>query len=313
MATFSMPAYLKILVYLGVAVMAGALVAPPVFWLGQSLAAAGTSDWLAGFPFHRVLSRCLQVSLIVLLWPALRWIGLRRLSELGLRSNPVAWRDLAAGFACAVFSVGLLLGVLLVGGFSVLRADPNITALARIAGTAAVVSVVEEAVFRGVILGICLWGLRANAAILVSSLVFVVMHFVKPAKIALAPDQISWFSGLAETFNFAAGLPSIAVLFFGAASLFVAGWILGRATIATASLWLAIGLHAGWIFGVQTTNLFFKSSLVEASAHLPWVGPSLVSGAVPTGLLPLAGLLLAGWLGHLYLRHAFRPAVPRVA
>ena len=308
-----MPAYLKILAYLAVAVTAGALVAPPVFWLGQSLAASGTSDWLAGFPFHRVLSRCLQVSMVVLLWPALRWIGLRRLSELGLRSNSVAWRDLAAGFACAVFSVGLLLGVLVFGGFSVLRADPNVAALLRIIGTATVVSVLEEAVFRGVILGVCLWGLRANAAILVSTLVFVVMHFIKPAKTALAPEQVTWLSGLAETLNFAAGLPSMAVLFFGAASLFVAGWILGRATINTASLWLAIGLHAGWIFGVQTTNLFYKSSLAEASAHLPWVGPNLVSGAVPTGLLPLAGLVLAGWLARLYLHHAFRPAVPRVA
>ena len=308
-----MPAYLKIVVYLGVAVAAGALVAPPVFWVGQSLATTGNSDWLAGFPFHRVLSRCLQVSLILLLWPALRWIGLRRPSELGLRRNPVAWRDMAAGFACAVFSVGLLLGVLVVFGFSVPRVDPDNAALARITGTAAVVSVVEESVFRGVILGVCLWGLRAKPAILVSTLVFVVMHFVKPAKTALAPDQVAWFSGLAETLNFAAGLPSMAVLFFGAASLFVAGWILGRATVDTASLWLAIGLHAGWIFGVQTTNLFYKSSLAEASAHLPWVGPSLVSGAVPTGLLPLAGLVLTGWLTRLYLRHAFRPAVPRVA
>ena len=308
-----MPAYLKILTYLGVAIAAGALVAPPVFWLGQSLAASGNSDWLAGFPFHRVLSRCLQVSLIVLLWPALRWIGLRRPSELGLRRNPVAWRDLAAGFAFAVFSVGLCLGVLVVAGLSVPRADPNFAALARIAGTATVVSVLEEAVFRGVILGVCLWGLRANAAILVSTLVFVVMHFVKPAKTALAPEQVTWFSGLAEALDFAAGLPSTSVLFFGAASLFVAGWILGRATVDTASLWLAIGLHAGWIFGVQTTNLFYKSSLAEASARLPWVGPSLVSGAVPTGLLPLASLVLAGWLAHLYLSHVFRPAVPRIA
>jgi membrane protease YdiL (CAAX protease family) len=308
-----MPAYLKILTYLGVAIAAGALVAPPVFWLGQSLAASGSSDWLAGFPFHRVLSRCLQVSLVVLLWPALRWIGLRRPSELGLRRNTVAWRDLAVGFACAVFSVGLVLAVLVFCGFSVPRTDPNFAALGRIVGTATVVSVLEEAVFRGVILGVCLWGLRANAAVLVSTLVFVVMHFVKPAKTALAPDQVTWFSGLAETLNFAAGLPSTAVLFFGAASLFVAGWILGRATVDTASLWLAIGLHAGWIFAVQTTNLFFKSSLADASARLPWVGPNLVSGAVPTGLLPLAGLLLAGWLARLYLRHAFRPAVPRAA
>lgn len=306
-----MPAYLKILVYLATALTAGALVAPPVFWLGQSLAAAGVSDWLAGFPFHRVLSRCLQVSLIVLLWPALLWVGLRRPSELGLQSNPVAWRDVAVGLFFAVFSVALLAAVLFVSGFSVARPDPNAGALGRIIATAAVVSLIEEGVFRGVILGICLWGLRANGAILVSTMVFVLMHFIKPAKTALAPEQVRWFSGLTETLNFTAGLPSAWVLLFGAASLFAAGWILGRATVATASLWLAIGLHAGWILGVQTTNLFLKPAVANAAGQLPWVGPNLVSGAVPTGLLPLSGLLLAGLLARLYLLHVFRPAVPR--
>jgi membrane protease YdiL (CAAX protease family) len=206
-----------------------------------------------------------------------------------------------------------LAGVLLFLGFYGPRPDPNTAALGRIVGTAAVVSVVEEAVFRGVILGVCLWGLRSNGAVFVSTLVFVIMHFVKPAKAALAPDQVRWFSGLAETLNFAAGLPSAWVLVFGAASLFVAGWILGRVTVATASLWLPIGIHAGWILGVQTTNLFLKPSVADAAGLLPWVGPSLVSGAVPTGLLPLAGLALAGLLTRLYLHHVFRPSSPQVA
>lgn len=306
-----MPAYLKILAYLSTAILAGALVAPPVFWLGQWLAAGGISDWLAGFPFHRVLSRCLQVSLIVLLWPALRWVGLRRPSDLGLRHNVVGWRDVASGFLVAVSSVALVAAVLFFGGFLVLKPDPNTAALGRIIGTAVTVSIVEEGVFRGVILGVCLWGLRAKGAILVSTLVFVVLHFIKPAKTAVAPEGVRWFSGIAETLNFAAGLPSAWVLVFGAASLFVAGWILGRVTVDTASLWLAIGLHAGWILGVQTQNLFFKPSVPTAADNLPWVGPSLVSGAVPTGLLPLAGLLLAGWLAHLYLGHVFRPATAR--
>lgn len=307
-----MPSYLKIPAYLLVAVVAGGLVAPPVFWLGQSLAASGTSDWLADFPFHRVLSRCLQVSLVILLWPALRWIGLRRPSDLGLRRNPVAWRDLGAGLVFALLTTGLLACVLVWSGFHLTRAEPDVAVLGRIVGTAAVVSLIEEAVFRGVILGVCLWGLRPRLAILVSTLLFVVVHFIKPAKTALAPEQVRWFSGLAETLGFAAGLPSLWVLFFGAASLFVAGWILGRAAFETASLWLPIGLHAGWIFGVQTTNLFLKPGTPD-EIQLPWVGPGLVSGAVPTGVLPLAGLLLAGWMTQLYLRHVFRPTFPRAA
>jgi len=303
-----MPAYLKIPVYLIVAIVAGALVAPPVFWLGQFLSSSGVSDWLAGFPFHRVLSRCLQVSLIVLLWPALRWIGLRRPSDLGFRPNPVPLRDLLAGLIFALVTTALLAGVLFVLGFLSLRANPDLPVLARIFGTAAVVSVVEEVIFRGVILGVCLWGLRPRGAILVSTLIFAALHFIKPSKAVLEPDQVQWFSGLAETLGFAAGLPSPWILFFGVASLVMVGWILARAAVDTASLWLPIGLHAGWIFGVQATNLFFKSGTADAAGQIfPWVGPSLVSGTVPTGVLPLACLALAGWLVRLYQRHVFRP------
>jgi len=304
-----MPAYLKIIIYLAVSLAAGAAVAPPVFWLGQTLASSGISDWLAGFPFHRVLSRCLQVSLVVLLWPTVRWIGLRRISALGLRRNPVLGRDIVFGLLLGAAGVFLVSIVCFGLGFFSWRDEPALGSLGRIVLTAGAVSLVEEAVFRGVVLGICLWNLSARGAIAVSSVLFAAVHFLKPAKTRIAPDAVQWSSGYTELFSFAGALPSTAVLFFGLASLFVAGWILGRATLRTHSLWLAIGLHAGWVFGVQTSNLFLRSTSAEPTGFLPWVGPSLVSGAVPTGLLPLAGLLLAGWLVRLYLKHVFRPAV----
>lgn len=304
-----MPAYLKIVLYLIVALAAGAAVAPPVFWAGQAMASSGVTDWLAGFPFHRVLSRCLQVSLIVLLWPTVRWVGLRRLTGLGLRANPVAGRDVAAGLIFGIACVFLVSATGLLAGLYEWRAEPDLAKLGRIVLTAGAVSLVEEAVFRGVILGVCLWNLPARSAIAVSSALFALLHFLKPAKTRLPPESVQWFTGFSELFSFAGALPSVAVLCFGLASLFVAGWILGRSTLRTHSLWLAIGLHAGWVFGVQTTNLFLRSCATDPSGFLPWIGPALVSGAVPTGILPVAGLLLAGWLVHFYLKHVFRPAL----
>jgi membrane protease YdiL (CAAX protease family) len=306
-----MPAYFKVLIFLFSALFAGALVAPPVFWAGQQLATWGVSDWLAGFPFHRVLSRCVQISFLVLLWPALRWIGLRRPSDLGLQRNPVALRDALAGVILASLCVALVAATGWFLGFSVLRPEPNVGALGKIFLTAGAVSVIEEVVFRGIILGICLWNLSARAAVFASSLLFAVVHFLRPAKTGLSADAVNWWSGFSELLSFAGNLPVFVVLLFGFASLLVAGWILGDSTVRTRSLWLGIGLHAGWILGVQSGNLFLKPSVAEAASLLPWVGPSLVSGSVPTGLLPLAGLLLAGWLARLYLLYVFRPAVPR--
>lgn len=307
-----MPAYLKVLLYLVVSFSAGALVAPPIFWAGQALADAGISSWLAGFPFHRVLSRCIQVSGVVLLWPALRWIGLRRLSELGLQRNPRAAADTVAGLVLSVSMVVLLAGVYLAAGMFELRAGPDWGALGRIVLTAVVVSGLEEAVFRGVVLGLCLWTLPRRGAILVTTLLFVAVHFVKPAKTAIAGDAVRWSSGFSEALRFTDGLPGGWLLLSGAASLFVAGWILGSAAVRTKSLWLPIGLHAGWILSQQSTGVFLRAVPKDAAVLLPWAGPNLVSGAVPTGLLPLAALLVTGMLVGFYLRNVFRPSSPGI-
>lgn len=302
-----MPAFLKILVYLLFVLVAGALVAPLVFWIGQGLAASGTSGWLAGFPFHRVLSRCFQVSAIVLLWPALRWVNLRRMSELNLRRNRVALPDTVFGFMVALGLLALLCGVYVLAGWFSFRPDPDWARLGRIALTAAAVSGIEEAIFRGVVLGVCLWSLPRRGAVMVTTLFFVVVHFIKPAKSAIAPSEVTWTSGFTEALNFVNGLPDFWLLVYGVASLFVAGWILGMAAVRTKSLWLPIGLHAGWVFGQQSSGVFLAPVPEDAAQLLPWVGPNLVSGAVPTGLLPLAVLLLTGFLVQVYLRYVFRP------
>jgi membrane protease YdiL (CAAX protease family) len=308
-----MPAYLKIPVYLVAVLAAGGLVAPWVFWGGQALAAAGATDWLAKFPFHRVLSRSVQVSALVLLWPALVWIGLRRVKDLGLQRNRSAGRDLAAGLVLAVGIVALLAVIYLFAGWFVLRPDPEWSKLGRIVLTAIAVGGIEELIFRGVILGLCLWSLRPTAAIAVSSLLFAVLHFLKPARSSLQAGEVHAWSGWTELLNFTAAWPEPGVLAGGMVSLFVAGWILGSATVKTHSLWLPIGLHAGWVFAQQTSQLFLRPAAGETSDLWPWVGPNLVSGAVPTGILPLAALVLTGALVGLYLRHVFRPVATRVA
>ena len=226
------PAFGKILAYLAVVFLAGCLVAPPIFWAGQALEAVGITDWLAKFPFHRVLSRCLQVSALVLLVPVLRWIGLRRPSDLHLSRNPRSASDLAAGLALSVALVAAVALLSLAAGWSEARPEALWSGLLRIVPTAAVVSVVEELVFRGVVLGILLWSLPRTVAIAWTTVLFVVVHFIKPAKSAIAADAVHWWTGFAEALRFADGLPAAGVLFFGAASLFAAGWILGSAAVA---------------------------------------------------------------------------------
>jgi hypothetical protein len=68
--------------------------------------------------------------------------------------------------------------------------------------------------------------------------------------------------------------------------------LLAAVTLKTQSLWPAIGLHAGWILAQQGFLAVVRFRVKPEDAMLPWIGPNLVSGAVPTGIIPVAVLLI---------------------
>ena len=75
------------------------------------------------------------------------------------------------------------------------------------------------------------------------------------------------------------------------------GVVLAYARIRTASLWLPVGLHIGWVFGVG----MFKAAtwpVVGLPEAMRWlVGMSLLEG-----LLPLSVIIATGMLVHLMTR-----------
>jgi membrane protease YdiL (CAAX protease family) len=77
-------------------------------------------------------------------------------------------------------------------------------------------------------------------------------------------------------------------------TLFLVGWILADARIQTRSLWLPIGLHAGWILASGTLNKLADLQVVL----LPWLGRNLLVGIVPLGVGCLTWLIMRGWLKY---------------
>ncbi|MEI8310658.1 MAG: hypothetical protein WCH98_07875, partial [Verrucomicrobiota bacterium] len=108
----SNPVILRVLAYLLGVILLACLLAPPLYWAGTALADRGVLPFLNGFPFHRYFSRCIQISALLMLWPAFRWIGIRRIGELGIDRNPLWRRDLLAGLAIAFIPVVALAGVM---------------------------------------------------------------------------------------------------------------------------------------------------------------------------------------------------------
>jgi len=280
----------KILIYFATVVVIAALIAPPVFWAAHGLAAHSIFPSLAAFPFYRFFSRLTQVVAFVLLIPLLFWLRIKSPKEFGLERNPYAGRDLVAGLLLAVLAIGVLGGIYIGCDFFRIRKEPDFGQLPIIFLRAGVVSVLEEFLFRGLLLGLAVkaWGRLPGLAGI--SAFFATVHFIKPTKVPVA--EIEWWSGFAQLQHIFGNAPSPALFVLGFASLFFAAWILGIAVLRTHSLWLPIGFHAGWILGQQGLLWLAKYRVNPPDSLLPWVGQNVVSGAVPTGLIPLGALLL---------------------
>ena len=294
----STPVILRLLAYFSGVLLLACLFSPPLFWAGTALAERGVLPFLDGFPFHRYFSRCIQVAALLMLWPAFRWIGIHRLGELGIERNPYWRRDLLAGLAIAIIPVVILAAGCLAFDVYRLKKVIPLVGFVRILATAGVVAVLEEFLFRGVLLGLCLRSMRPAAAVLVSSAAFAVVHFLRVAKSASEP-AVGWLSGFAQLPLAFSGSPPWPLLEWGMLSLLLAGILLAVATLRTRSLFLPVGLHAGWIVGQQGLQWIAKFRAKPPEAFLPWVGPNLVNGAVPTGLIP-AGVLLFTMAAAIY-------------
>jgi membrane protease YdiL (CAAX protease family) len=294
---------LRLLAYPLAVVLLACLISPPLYWVGNFLSGAGILPIVEGFPFHRYFSRSVQISALLLLWPAFRWVGIRSLSVLGIDKNPRWKRDLAVGFVLAFLPVLALGAGYFFSGVYEFRADWEGAKFLRVAATACAVSVVEEFLFRCVFLGLCLMAMGQVAAVGFSAAFFAVVHFLKTAKQPL-DSPVTWWSGFEQLPLLFSSAPPWPLLGWGFVSLVLAGVLLAVATICTRSLFLAIGLHAGWILGQQGIQILGKFGIKPSDRLLPWVGENVVSGAVPTGLLPLVVLGITGVLIFWFLRYA---------
>jgi membrane protease YdiL (CAAX protease family) len=279
----------RLLVYFAATILIGALLAPVFFWGGQSLAAHGSFPFLATVDFERYFHRALLVAALVLLWPLFRSV---RMEDLSLTPNPNWSRDLLTGFLFAAIPLLCCGAILIASHFYSLQSDVNWLALAKIIPAAAVVPMIEETFFRGLVLGLLLRSGHRYVPIFVTSALYSIVHFLK------APEQtstvVTWTSGFNSIAHSFAQFADPILLVASFTTLFLVGWILADARMRTRSLWLPIGLHAGWIFASGSFNRIAEAKVVM----LPWLGRNLLVGIVPLGVGCLTWLIIRGWLKY---------------
>ena len=286
----------RLLVYFAATILFGALLAPVLFWAAQSLGARSLFSFLANFDFETFFHRALLVAAVLLLWPLLRSTHLRNLSDVDLRRNGRWAGDLAAGFLFAAVPLLCCGALLLALHIFSLRVAINWASLAKIIGTSIAVPLIEEAFFRGLILGILLRSGRTKMSIFVTSALFSIVHFLKaPSRTSAIVTWTSGFNSIAHSFSQFSNPMMVAASF---TTLFLIGWILADARVVTRSLWLSIGLHAGWIFSSGGFNKIAHREILA----LPWLGKNLLVGIVPLGVACLTWMLIRGWLSYVSAR-----------
>lgn len=284
----------RLLLYLGAVLLLGALLAPPLFWLGQWLITHGILRGLARFDFESYFDRAVLIAALVLLWPLFRSLHVHSWRDLVLEKNPRAFADLCLGFVIA--ALPLLCGgaVLIWLHVYSLRAAFLWAKLPTVLIAALVVPVLEELLFRGFILGVLLRSVSRLNALLFTSALFALVHFMKSPEGVLPNEYVNWLSGFSSLGHsfFQYGQPLLLV--GGLLTLFAVGCILADARLLTRSLWLPIGLHAGWIFA----NGSFSKAAHRETLALPWIGKDLLVGIVPLSIALLSWALMRLWVHH---------------
>lgn len=335
---------LKILAYVVLAMLMGALLAPWLYTAGKALAevtqGAGMSqrketnvfiEWIASSclkaEFPRFFNRSLMLSALLLMIPLIQWLRMER-GRLTYRDTPWSLRlpeaaiatnegqplkrnhrgpgQLFVGFLIASSGL-LLLGLALVQAevfvwkssmIPVAMKFPPINGwkvVRSAAGPALVVSMIEEIIFRGMLLGLFLRAMRPWAAIFSVSMLFAFVHFLQPGAGVVVPDPESPTAGLWLVGQILMRFTHPQDLIAGFATLTAVGTVLAYARWRTASLWLSVGLHAGWIFGITVFKAITWPAPGVSQATRFLIGLTLREGLVPLVVVLLTGVAVHGF------------------
>lgn len=208
------------------------------------------------------------LGVVILTWAFCRFLDGRSLRDLGLQRQ--GWfANLATGWVLGAFLMILLFAALWLAGWVTLGGAPwqPLNFLAAVL-LSVVVSFNEELAFRGYIMQRLAWAWGMPAAVVVSSLIFGLVH-------ALNPDAHV----------------------LGVLSICLAGFLYAAAYLVSRTLWLPIGLHMAWNLVEMHILGFPGSGHVEPSVMQSTVqGPEIMTGGAfgPEGGLISLGISLAG-------------------
>jgi len=285
--------YRKLLLYLFIALAAAAVLAPWAY-------AIGTSAFASRPKFDDVFGGLFIAAATLLILSSPSLLRIQFLREAGLGSFSRQSPDLLRGFVLAVASMAVLGAIMALAGSMTAQMTDPVPSLVRSAVkaliTASLVGFFEELFFRGMLFKGLLEDARAATAFAVANLIYAASHFFRPPA-NFAPGGLDPLAGLRFVVASLERFSDPAAILPGLVGLFIIGVVLSYALVRTGALYLSIGLHAGWVFGIKMLSDFGEFT----RADLGWAfgsKPKIVSGVVTW-----IGILAVGVVIHFTTRN----------
>ncbi len=239
-------------------------------------------------PFRKVISKSTQLFLVLSIFPAMAYLKLSK-EELGFAARPEFLKQLLKGFGLGFITLMPVFVALYVLKINVVDESHTWTAvllakqLVLSLLLALIISLIEEPIFRGILLTGLSKKLPVMAAILISSTYYAALHFLN-SKTDIPVQELNLFSGfkllggaIANLFN-----PDILSAFF---ALLMVGIFLGiLRTRVKAGLGLCIGCHTCWVWQIKMSKSLFNTDFTSEYLYLV----SSYDGVI--------GPLVTGWL-----------------
>ena len=238
--------------------------------------------------FRQLINRSAQLFLMLSIFPAMAFLKISK-QELGFAARPIFLKQLLQGFGLGFMTLIPVFIVLYVLKINVLD-ETQVWTIGLLAKNmtinlliALLISLIEEPLFRGIMLVSLNKKLPVMAAILISSIYYAGLHFFS-SNTDIPVQDITLFSGfklLGEAFAHLMN-PAILSAFF---ALLMVGVFLGvLRTQVKASLGLCIGCHTCWVWQIKMNKKLFDTDYSSPYHYLV----SNYDGVV--------GPLVAGWL-----------------
>jgi membrane protease YdiL (CAAX protease family) len=274
----SMNSYQRLFIFL-LCALALTCILSPWFALGAD---EFVDRWrLERYPFSRIFNRTFMISAIVLFFLFRRFLKIGKLSELGIVRLRQGRGDLIIGWTLAVSSMaGLIIAMSIADVFEPyfrLSLSRSLSRGASALASGVFAGFLEEIFFRGILFKELLQDSRRVRAFILANLFYSAVHFVKPGK-AYFVDQFDPLAGFRHLFYTFTPFLDPVTLLPGIFGLFLIGFVLSYAFLRTGNLYLAIGLHAGWIFSLKSNRIFGNYTRDDLGWLFGSADPKIVSG-----------------------------------